>query len=158
MKNFFTALLATWFLANAVACAAEVPRFWNGDKSCPLIWEDSATAWYLDKNSIKVKVNDPSFFIITAQIITTSGIETHDFFYDEDEPDMRIFDKTIADWRYLNPCDATAKELPFIYMGEAVFYVANGRKLYGNYLWKTNIDGKIQYTDKFKDEMYQNWR
>lgn len=158
MKNFLVALLAIWCLVNGVAFAEENPRFWNGDKNYPLVWEDSQAAWYLDKNSIKVKVNDPPYFIITAQIVTTSGTETYEFFFDEEEPDMRVFDKAVADWRYLNPCELTPKEKYPMYIGEAVFYVVQGRKFYGNYLWKTETNGKINYDDEFNDKLYQNWR
>lgn len=158
MKNFLAALLATWCLATCVAFAEENPHFWNGDKNYPLVWEDSQEVWYLDKNSIKVKVNDPPYFIITAQILTTSGTKTYEFFFDEDEPDMRVFDEAVADWRYLNPREFTAKEKYSMYIGEAVFYVGQGRKLYGNYLWKTETDGKINYIDEFSDKLYQNWR
>ena len=45
-----------------------------------------------------------------------------------------------------------------MYVGEAVFYVAQGRKFYGNYLWKAAVDGKINYVDEFNDALYQDWR
>ena len=157
MRNFLASFLVTWWLATSVVLAAEYPRFWLGDRNYPLVWEDSQKAWYLDKNSIKMTVNDAPYFIITAQALTANGTETYEFFFDEDEPDMRVFDKTIADWQYLNPSDAT-NEKYLIYIGEAVFYVAQGRKFYGNYLWKTEVNDKFDYTDKFSEELYQSWR
>lgn len=158
MRNFLAALFATWWLVTSVAFANEHQHFWNDDKNCPLVWEDSQSAWYLDKNSIKVKVSDAPFFIITAQIITPSGTETYEFFFDEDAPDMRFFDKSVADWRYLNPGEVAANEEYLMYVGEAVFYVVQGQKFYGNYLWKTETNGKFNYVDKFNDEIYQGWR
>lgn len=158
MKNFLAILLATWWLMTSIAFADELPRFWNGDKNYPLVWENSGAAHYLDKNSIKVTINDPPYFIITAQTVTTSGRENYEFFFDEDEPDMRVFDRAVADWRYLNPCESTSTEKFPMYIGEAVFYVVQGRKFYGNYLWKTEVDGKINYADAFKDEIYREWR
>ena len=157
MKNFLATLLATWYLTTCVAFAEENPRFWNGAKNYPCVWEDSQVAWYLDKNSIEVKINDPPYFIITAQTVTAHGNKTYEFFFDEDEPDMRFFDNTISDWRYLNPCELTAKEKYSMYIGEAVFYVVQGRKFYGNYLWKTEVNDKIDYIDEFNDKLYQDW-
>lgn len=155
MKKFFATFLALWLMSGIAF--AETSRFWNGDKNYPLVWEDTA-AWYLDKNSLNVKVNDPPYFIITARTLTANGTATCEFFFDEDEPDMRIFDQNIGDWQYLNPCDVTAEKKYLMYVGEAVFYVAQGRKFYGNYLWKAAVDGKINYVDEFNDALYQDWR
>ena len=158
MKKIFAVVLVTWCLTTAVAFAAEAPRFWNGDTSYPLVWEDSQAACYLDKNSITMKVNDAPYYIITAKIVTTNGTQSYDFFYDEDDADMRIFDRAVADWRYLNPCEVTAEEKPSMYIGEAVFYVSQGRKFYGNYLWKTTVNDKIDYIDEFNDGIYNGLR
>ena len=158
MKNFCAVILAALCLFNSVVFAAEVPQFLNGDKNYPCVWNDSQAAWYLDKNSIKFKVNDPPYFIITAQVVTASGTESYEFFFDEDETDMRVFDKAAADWRYLNPCEIAAEEKFSMYIGEAVFYIAQGRKFYGNYLWKTLTNGKVSYSDEFNDALYKNWR
>jgi len=157
VKNFLAAFLATCCLTTSVAFA-EAQDFLNGDKNFPLIRKNSAATWYLDKNSITVKVNDPPFFIVTAKALTNGGTETFEFFFDENEADMRVFDKTLADWRYLNPCDGTADEKFPVYVGEAVFYVWQGRKFYGNYLWKTEVDGKINFTDEFDDSFYKDLR
>ena len=145
-----------WCLIFTVAGAAETPQFLNGNKKYPLVWDDSQESWYLDKSSIKIKVNDAPFFIITAQILMANGNETYEFFFDEEEADMRIFDRAVSDWRYLNPSDDTSKKY-LMYIGEAVFYVSQGRKFYGNYLWKKKIDDKIIYTNEFADEIYNGW-
>ena len=158
MKKFLLALLAAWCPVTTVAWADSPARFWLDDKNYPLVLKDSQPARYLDKNSIKVKVNDPPFFIITAQTVTADGIETYEFFFDEDEPDMRLFDKTAADWRYLNPSDIAPEEKISMYVGEAVFYVLHGRKFYGNYLWKAEIDDKVVYADEFAEFIYKDWR
>ena len=157
MKNFLATLLVAWWLTSCVVFA-EAPRFWNGDKNYPLIWENSQVAWYLNKNSVTVKINDPPFFIITAQVVTTNDSETYEFFFDEDDIDMRVFDKAIADWQPLNPSEVTAANQHVIYAGEAVFYVTQGRKFYGNYLWKAEVDGKTYNFDRFTDEIYRDWR
>ena len=155
MGKISATILLAWFLMTGVVSAGDSPGFYNDDKNYPLVWENTESVWYLNKNSIKVRVSDPPFFIINAQIVTSNGMETHEFFFDEDEPDMLVFDKTIADWRYLNPCNITDKDNYLVYVGEAIFYVSQGRKLYGNYLWKTETDDKISYADKFEDAMYQ---
>lgn len=157
MKNFLAALLVAWCLTSCVVFA-EAPRFWNGDKNYPLVCEDSQSAWYLNKNSVAVKINDPPFFIITAQVVTMSGSDTYEFFFDEDDIDMRVFDKAISDWRPLNPSELTAKNQYAMYVGEAVFYITQGRKFYGNYLWKAKVDGKTYKIDRFTDEIYRDWR
>lgn len=108
----------------------------------------------MDRSSINVTVNDEPFFIITARTVTADGIDTHKFFFDESTPDMRVFDTVAGYWRYLNPCEGLTCP---VYVGEAVFYFALGRKFYGNYFWKEEIDGKIRYTDDFPDVLYQGW-
>ena len=156
MKKFFVLLLMACCFTFTVADAAELPQFLNGNKNYPLIWKDSQAAWYLDKSSIKIKVNDTPFFIITAQILTANGNETYEYFFDEEEADMRIFDRAVSDWQYISPSDGVSKKY-LMYIGEAVFYVSQGRKFYGNYLWKKEIDDKIIYTDEFADEIYNGW-
>lgn len=150
MKNFFATLLVTWCFAANVTFA-QPPPFFNGDKNFPFV-ENSQTA-YLDKNSVTVEVNDPPFFIITAKILTADGNETYKFFFDENDVDMRIFFDAEDDWKHLNPCDVAA-EKNFMYVGEAIFFVAQGRKFYGNYLWKADKN----YLDVFRDEFYKNLR
>ena len=146
------ALILLFFVVANVAHAAKAPSFLNGDKNYPLVWEDSQAAHYLDKSSVKVIVNDEPFFIITAQIVTSGGTETYKFFFDESEPDMRIFDNAVADWRYPDP----SKNADYrVYIGEVVFFLTCGRKLYGNYLWKAQDGGKTVYIDKFNDALYQ---
>ena len=76
---------------TSVAFAGESAIFYNEDRNYPLVLDNSRTAWFLDKNSIKINVNDPPFFIITVQVATANGVETCEFFFDEGEPDMRIF-------------------------------------------------------------------
>ena len=154
IKLTVVALMLLFFFVANVAYAAKTPPFMNGDKNYPLIWEDSQAMHYLDRSSVKVSVNDAPFFIITAQTVTAGGNATYKFFFDESEPDMRVFDFAVGDWRYLNP----SKDADYrMYIGEAIFYFARGRKFYGNYLWKTEADGKTVYTDKFNDELYQGW-
>lgn len=152
MKNFLATLLVTWCLAANIALA-ELPPFFNGDKNFPLVLENSQAARYLDKNSVTVEVNDPPFFIITAKILTAGGNETCKFFFDENDVDMRIFFDADDDWKHLNPSDIAA-EKNFMYVGEAIFFVAQGRKFYGNYLWKADK----KYLDVFRDEFYENLR
>lgn len=153
MKNFLACVVAMWCLVTSVA-SAEVEPYLHGDKNFPLVWENSQAAWYLDKNSVTVKVNDPPFFIVSAKVVTAGGAETCEVFFDEDDVDMRIFDNSTKDWLHLNPSEVTAENQQAMCIGEAIFYVTQGRKFYGNYLWKSDKE----YLDVFSDEFYENLR
>ncbi|MBE8951203.1 MAG: hypothetical protein SR3Q1_11535 [Quinella sp. 3Q1] len=173
MKKFFSTLLLAWCFTASVAFAYGYPRFWKGDTNYPLVDGRQSIAWYLDKNSIKIKFNDPPYYIITAQTIVIndsdyspgnekysndkeiSSTMDYEFFYDEEELDMRIGDLTISNWRYLRAHEAsTAESYHPMSVGEAVFYIATGRKFYGNYLWKTGD----KYFDEFEDVFYKDLR
>lgn len=177
MKTFFAVLLVTWSFAASIAFAYGYPRFWKGDTNYPFVWGHQGTAWYLDKKSIKIKKSDPPYHIITAQIISVGhsdyspGEEKYgndkeatgnyplEFFYDEDEMDMRIYYGSKVNWRYLRPLGSNAESGVWMYVGEAVFYVATGRKFYGNYVWKhISYNGKTDYLDPFKDNYYEDLR
>ena len=175
MKKFLSALLVTWYLAASVAFAVGYPRFWKGDTNYPLVWGKQGTAWYLDKKSVKIKLNDSPYYVITARTIAVSHSDyspgnekysndkdagstlDYEFFYDEDEADMRIGYN--SNWRYLRPNGSNVESGMAMYVGEAVFFVATGCKFYGNYLWKyEGYKGKIDYLDPFKDDYYKDLR
>ena len=138
---------------------------------------------YLDKNSIKVEVSDPPYYIITASTITVlnpkhykfkgNGISSQEytFFYDEDEVDMRYWEiahvesyKSYYKWLYLHPYNSivvngdkravTGYGIPTC-VGEASFYISQGRKFYGNYLWKNFHRNDGAYVDIFNDKFYE---
>ena len=187
MKKFLAALLATWCLAASVAFAGHYPRFWKGDTNYPLVWGRRSEAVYLDKNSVTVKLNAPPYYIITARTVSIypsdyteeikysndkdprspNDFDSYEFFYDEDEADMRVGDSSISNWMYLRPQDGDAMRGRRTYIGEAVFYVATGRKFYGNYLWKAistaggvlkDEQGNDKYWDMFDDKWYEDLR
>lgn len=179
MKKFLAALLVAWTFATSVAFAVGYPRFWKGDTNYPFVWGHQGTAWYLDKNSVKIKRIDSPYYIITAEIISVSHSDYSpdeekysndkeasskhhlEFFYDEDEPDMRIYYGSKVNWGYLRPQGSNAESGIWMYVGEAVFYVATGKKFYGNYLWKSeykDAQGNNEYRDIFKDEIYKDLR
>lgn len=183
MKKFFATLLVTWYLATSVVFAVGYPRFWKGDTNYPLVYARTTafkrSAVYLDKNSVKVKIRDLPYYIITANAIcidyppparpnNTENIEieelnpirnytfTYKFFYDEDEIDMREGDKIFSDSQYLRPSGGSMVNIQSMFVGEAIFYVATGKKFYGNYLWKSEY--KDRYEDIFKDNYYEDLR
>lgn len=175
MKTFFAVLLVTWSFAASVAFADDYPRFWRGNKNYPMVWAHMGTAFYLDKSSVKVKLSEPPYYIITAVTIpvSNSGVTpdhprynkdekpgsllSYEFFYDEDEADMRSGYN--SNWRYLRPQGSNAESGMTMYVGEAVFYVATGRKFYGNYVWKhISYNGETDYWDLFKDNYYKDLR
>ena len=137
----------------SVAFAYGYPRFWKGDTNYPLVYGKKDYAFYLDKNSIKIKLNDPPYYIITARTITVysyrdyapgnekysndreaTGTDSYELFYDEKEMDMRVKDSKTSVWRYLRPQSDYIMQGQSMYVGEAVFYVVTRRKFYGNYL------------------------
>lgn len=169
----------TWTFAASVTFADDYPRFWRGDKNYPMVWAKMGTASYLDKKSVKIKFSKPPYYIITAITIpvSNSGVTpdhprynkdekpgasiSHEFFYDEYEMDMREGDSSKSRWRYLRPQATTAGGRGSLYIGEAIFYVATGKKFYGNYLWKSEFkdeQGNDEYWDMFSDNVYKDLR
>lgn len=183
MKKILAITLLTWFVSVSTVFAYGYPRFWKGDKNFPLIFGKQGIAWYLDKKSITVKVNDPPYYIITGKIFyigdsdyspdnelysndkEISGTEDYEFFFDEEEFDMRVGDYSIKNWRYLKPSGMYFESGRPMAVGEAVFYVSQGRKFYGNFLWKDlssiNADyrnDKVAYFDIYSDDFYKDLR
>lgn len=190
MKKFFAILLLACLTMSIVfAYPKEFSPFLNGDRNYPLLYKDSGRAVYLDKSSIQVKLNDPPYYIITAQIVIVGedynytdstqfsdektfgaasywaskeplGISSCEFFYDEEEPDMRVKYQT-DNWQYMGFNNSGATILGrMLYVGEAVFYISQGRKFYGNYLkkYKDRESGDYHYYDRFEDEFYSDLR
>ena len=182
VKKFFAAVFVTWFFAVSVARADDYPIFWRGNKDYPLVFGHTGTAFYLNKKSIKIELNAPPYYIITAATVNVSNsgvtpdhpkynkyedpsnVMNCKFFYDEAEMDMREGDISKSSWRYLRPQGINAESGFFLWLGEAVFYVATGRKFYGNYLWKDmdyagkvykNEQGEARYRDVFGDNFYK---
>ena len=167
----------------SITFADDYPLFWRGNKNYPIVFGHTGTAFYLDKSSINIELNAPPYYIITAVTVNVlnSGVSpdhpkynkdetprdtrSYKFFYDEDEMDMREKYSPTTEWRYMRPQGINAESGFFMWVGEAVFYVATGRKFYGNYLWKdvdsrtneTHKDeqGKDRYYDVFGDKMYK---
>lgn len=105
-----------------------------------------------------------------------NSIESYEFFYDEEKADMRInnssdqwkylLGESKGDWVYLYPpLNWSLDGCRPARVGEAVFYVSQGRKFYGNYTWNPLLfdrgvyymtdDYDPQYVDIFKDEFYE---
>ena len=189
MKKFWAIFLLTWCFTTSVVFAYGYPRFWKGDTNYPLVWGRRGEAVYLDKSSIKINLNDSPYYIITVQTISvypsdySPGNELYsndkeagstmdyEFFYDEEEMDMREKHSAVSNgnWMYLRPQDGDAMRGRRIYIGEAIFYVATGRKFYGNYLWKAigtgagleaykDEQGNDKYWDMFSDATYKDLR
>ena len=106
---------------------------------------------YLDKNSIKVESRQRPFLKISATIIyvsdsywkygehyetfTTISTREMEFFYDEETLDMKSLslphDAESLGWGNCTPYSIYGTEI-----GEAIYYLSQGKKFYGNYLWK----------------------
>ena len=210
MKRFLatTFIFFTVMLSLQISHATEYSTFWKSssvkfqnylrdDKNYPLIFARYESAWYLDKNSIKVEVNDPPYYIISANTIFLlldskssfyennpgalegdKNLNSYRFFYNEDEMEMRL-DRKSSNWGLFFSTEFNENDWIYIYpplnwglsgtrpvcVGEAMFYVALGRKFYGNFLWEdiffdsgveyVNEDYKPQYIDIFRDAFYE---
>ena len=176
LRCFIASLLVAFICALTSVAFAYYPRFWKGDTNYPHIWGHMGAAFYLDKSSIKVKINKPPYYIITAQVIVVLDSDypgerrysndkeayknySHEYFYDEDEMDMREYNPSKDTWHYLGPTYSNAESGRSMAVGEAVFYVAMSRKFYGNYLWKdTDYLDEVKYWDMFADSFYKDLR
>lgn len=167
----------------SIAFADDYPLFWRDNKNYPIVFGHTGTAFYLDKTSINIELNAPPYYIITAVTVnvSNSGVSpdhpkynkdetprdtrSYKFFYDEKEINMREKYSPTFDWRYLRPQGCNAESGFFMWVGEAVFYVATGRKFYGNYLWKAysgiedkpckDEQGNDRYYNIFGDTLYK---
>ena len=195
-KNSYAVEYSTFWKANTL-----LQNYWQDDKNYPLVWAaHSGLAWYLDKNSIKVEVSDPPYYIISAKTIFVlldskasyydhsphtperDNLNSYRFFYDEEEMDMRLdskadnwelffgttkSNKSTANWILLYPpLNWGLSGTRPVCVGEAVFYVSQGRKFYGDYLWDyvsfdsgtfyNDIDYSKRYVQIFQDGFYEN--
>ena len=127
-----------------ISHAEEYSTFWksstvkfqnylHGDKNYPLIFARYDSAWYLDKNSIKVEVNDPPYYIIsanTAFVLLDSkssyyennpsalerdkNLNSYRFFYNEDETEMRLDNKS-SNWKIFFLNESNENDWIYIY-------------------------------------------
>ena len=172
------------------------PNYLIDDKNYILVFANSGDAWYLDKNSIKIEVEDPPYYVITAKTIFVrpdeelsadyhssnkeplNKLNSYTFFYDEEEVDMRLRNTPDCNWdSFFGEADANGWHVLYpplnwglsggrpVCVGESVFYIAQSRKFYGNFLWNPLFfgrgvyfmdDGKITYEDIFQDKFYEN--
>ena len=173
------------------------PKYLNDDKNYILIFAHSGDAWYLDKTSIKIEVEDPPYYVISANTIFVrldeelsanyhssnkellNKLNSYTFFYDEEEVDMRLRNTPACNWDiFFGEADANGWHVLYPPLnwgmrgtrpdcvGEAVFYIALGRKFYGNFLWNPlffdrgvyymNDNYKPEYLDIFNDKFYES--
>lgn len=168
MKKIFALTLIFWCVVTSAAFA-NYPRYWNNDKNFLIIWGRQGIATYLDKTSINVKVWDPPFYIISVKVLWVSynytdeegnsgfhdnpkigGYEEYEFFYDEEERDMRRRNRE-NQWNYRLPSFASEnKRSRDVDIGEAIFYLTRRKKFYGDYLAKDILpyDSRVERGEK----------
>ena len=150
-------------------CNANYPPHWKEDKNFPLVFGKQGMAWYLDKSSIIIKTVDPPYYVIAAKVIyvdffnpnspnygkKAGSSEELEFFYDEEEYDMKIKNSD-SDWFSLRPIRSYAEGgRSQIAIGEALFYIYQKRKFYGDFKWlDPNDKENLSYFEEFPDEFY----
>ncbi len=172
MKKIFALTLILWSLAIAAVFAYEYSKtiypknpflpYLNGDKNFPFVnAREKDYAFYIDKSSIKVKLKAPPFYIISTKIkVVDENLTAYyepeiEFFYDEENLEMlnrRELPEESWRWRYSTPYSYNEVEI-----GEAIYYLSQGKKFYGNYLWKKALldeDFKIFIADESTGEYY----
>ena len=83
-----------------------------------------------------------------------SGTGTFYIYYDEANTQMYECNSTMSNRRYLKPTGSNAESGCPMYVGEAAYYVSQGKKFYGAYTWKDDYLNK--YIDIFSDDFYAN--
>lgn len=187
LQTFCSAEYSTFWTYHS----GQYPNYWQDNKNYPLVFARNGIAWYLDKNSIQIEVDDPPYYIIKANTILSpisssayspnpelDKINSYRFFYDESTMDMRLDSKSdnwelffstesnINDWIYIYPpLNWGLSGCRPVCVGEAVFYVSQGRKFYGDFLWNplffdsgveyVGTDYKPEYVDVFRDGFYK---
>ncbi len=138
-------------------------RFLWDDENYPRIWAHGVDAWYLDKSSVHVEMEEPPQYILRVFIMRTPQFHYNDilpsrilscrFLYDEDEEKMYIGSRTQEDdWRYMPPDGDNAKSGLSMWVGEAAFYLAYGERFYGaSQKWHHGLN---KYFDVFNDAFY----
>ena len=118
----------------------EKPRshayLWD-DKNFPRVWRSNYYAVHLDKNSVYIEVEASPQRILQVLTLDTTLLHYNDIFpnaiyfdrflYDEDEGNMYCWSPAEEEWHYLRP-DSPGRN---VCIGEAAFYLAYGRKFYG---------------------------
>lgn len=141
-----------------------IPQYLWDDANYPRVWTQMDNAFYLDKSSIYIEMEDPPQYILRALILSTPMHHNHKdimplsislerLLYDEEEEKMYAWWHRDEEWHYMPPHGSNAESGMGMRVGEAAFYLAYGEKFYGaapkwHHFFKS-------YWDVFQDDFYE---
>lgn len=115
---------------------SKIHRYLRDDKNYPLVWISQEWAWYLDKGSIYVEMEESSQCILRVLVLDMTFLHYDDSLprsmhsyrvrYNKDEGKMYEWNFNAEEWRYLPPDRSNTS----LYVGEAAFYLVYGEKFY----------------------------
>ena len=141
-----------------------IPQYLWDDENYPRVWTQMDDAFYLDKSSINIEMEDPPRYILRALILSTPLLHNHKdimplsikverLLYDEEEEKMYAWWWQDMQWHYMPPDGCNAESGRGMRVGEAAFYLAYGEKFYGAApIWHRRLN---KYWDVFQDEFYE---
>ncbi len=162
MKKFLMVICAT-LLIFSQAAAAQVPDYLDEDRNFLLSGMHAGTAWYVDKNSVKILEEDAPNYQIAVKILTVrydfSGGEIQkvidekicNYLYQWDE--RKMYCRINENWQYIPPVGSLA-ETGNDASGEMAFYIAYGKKFYGGQKWLDEKTGALR-SPNFSEEIYK---
>ena len=157
-----TLMLMLMLLTIFGTASAKVPHYLNV-RVLILSGMHGGTAWYLDKSSVLVEIDDPPAYVITYQLFPARyDLETGEiirvyealqekYLYNVKEHEMRKFNGT--EWDYIPPIGSLA-ETGNEFSGEMAFYIAFGKKFYGGRQWIDRSTGEMR-NPNFGEEIYE---
>ncbi len=141
-----------------------IPQYLWDDANYPRVWTQMDNAFYLDKSSIYIEMEDPPQYILRALILSTPMLHNHKdimplsikverLLYDEEEEKMYAWWWQDMQWHFVPPDGCNAESGRGMRVGEAAFYLAYGEKFYGAApIWHRRLN---KYWDVFQDEFYE---
>ena len=161
MKKFFVVLsFFALIFSSAVVDAgyldgnAEYPKYLDDQKIYVLCGVHAGTAWYVNRKSVDVTLFDPPRFQLAVEVAVvpragdgdlTAEYTRNEYFYDWAQ--RKMYAVKSGEKIFIPPYGTTA-ELPSSYDGELAFFIAYGKKFYGEL-----------YADKnsaFNKDLYDN--
>ncbi len=161
MKKFFAlvsfvALILSAEVVNAgyLDGNAVYPKYLDAQKVYVLCGVHAGTAWYVNRKSVDVTLFDPPRFQLAVEVAVvpragdgdlTAEYTRNEYFYDWTQ--RKMYAVKSGEKIFIPPYGTTA-ELPSSYDGELAFFIAYGKKFYGEL-----------YADKnsaFNKDLYDN--
>ena len=162
MRKILMTMCAVMIIFSQAA-AAQIPDYLDEDRTILLSGMHAGTAWYIDKNSVKILEENAPNYQLSAKIL----IVRYDFYsgeikkvvdeknfkylYQWDERKMYCWEN--ENWRYIPPVGSLA-ETGNDASGEMTFYIAYGKKFYGGQKWLNEKTGEFR-SPNFGENIYK---